>query len=216
MYISPLCLHLRIGKKNERETKGFRTKIRGDPINQDPYSPPEKRREGQGDKGTVGYPPFRVCLCATVGSLLLYSFQSGSGDRATRPARRDGVGGEGDRDRGPPESLYYKQPRTCCNHLETMAHRSVRLAKRPGPHNSRDASSTTLRAIVGPLAPSRLLFSPHERIPSYRDGTRDVDYSTCLARGNADDWNRLFRRNACIKHSTTRIVSSNSYTNLWK
>lgn len=87
-----------------------------------------------------------------------------------------------------------------------MAHRSVRLAKRPGPHNSRDASSTTLRAIVGPLAPSRLLFSPHGRIPSYRDGTRDVDYSTCLARGNAQtNWNRLFRRNACIKHTTTRV-----------
>lgn len=34
-----------------------------------------------------------------------YSSQSGSGDRATRPARGDGVGG-GDRDRGAPPSPY--------------------------------------------------------------------------------------------------------------
>lgn len=68
---------------------------------------PHRRSAERGEgRGTVGYPPFRVCLCATVGSLLLYSFQSGYGDLATRPARRVGVGGEGDRDRGGPPSPY--------------------------------------------------------------------------------------------------------------
>lgn len=76
---------------------------------------------------------------------------------------------------GPVRSLYFKQPRTCCNHLETMAHRSVRLAKRPGPDNSRDASSTTLRAILllrllrsiaSPLAVLSLIFLSPWRIPA--------------------------------------------------
>lgn len=115
-----------------------------------------------GDRGTVGYPPFRVCLCAMVGSLLLYSFQSGSGDAQQDPRGETSRRGRREREigEGPPKSLYYKQPRTCCNHLETMAHRSVRLAKRSGPHNSRDASSTTLRAIVGPLRLHVCFFPP--------------------------------------------------------
>lgn len=80
----------------------------------------------------------------------------GTRNKTRAEGRVGGVGEIG----GPPESLYYKQPRTCCNHLETMAHRSVRLAKRPGPHNSRDASSTTLRAIVGPLRLLVYFFPP--------------------------------------------------------
>lgn len=84
-------------------------------------------------------------MCVSVG-------RSGPASAAARRARKEGRSNwmeRGQRDRGRREtrSLYFKQPRTCCNHLETMARRSVRFAKRPGPDNSRDASSTTLRAI---------------------------------------------------------------------
>lgn len=153
-------LRIKKGTRWKRETKGFRTKIRvAIPLTRI-HILHRRRARGKGNRETVGYPPFRVCLCTTAGASALQLPEWVRG-RATRPAsegpnRRE----EGDRDRGPPESLYYKQPRTCCNHLETMAHRSVRLAKRPGPHNSRDASSTTLRAIVGPLRLLVCFFPP--------------------------------------------------------
>lgn len=154
-----------------------------------------------------------MCLCATVesGAASAPQLLKWVWGRATRPARRDGLGGKETEIGGAAESLYYKQPRTCCNHLETMAHRSVRLAKRPGPHNSRDASSTTLRAIVGPLRFLVCFFPPTDEFLLTATGpatsiTRRV---SCRARGNADDWNRLFQRNARIKHSTIWVVSGN-------
>lgn len=97
-----------------------------------------------------------------------------------------------------------------------MAHRSVRLAKRPGPHNSRDASSTTLRAIVGPLRLLVCFFPPRTNsfLPR-RDPRRRLLDASRAAREETDDWNRLFQRNARIKHSTPRVVSGNKvFTNL--
>lgn len=87
-----------------------------------------------GDRGTVGYPPFRVCLCTTVGSLLLYSFQSESGDAQQDPrggTRR--VGGEGDRDRGPPSPYIISSPeRVAIISRQWLTDRSA-SQKGPGP-----------------------------------------------------------------------------------
>lgn len=98
-----------------------------------------------------------MCLC---GPFRPGRFCCSSSWRAGLVEKRT-IDEERGREKGdPPRSLYFKQPRTCCNHLETMAHRSVRLAKRPGSDNSRDASSTTLRAIH-PLRPPPPLYPFH-------------------------------------------------------
>lgn len=104
-------------------------------------------REGPEGKGCCTGARPSVCVSVGPGNPLLARLPPKQG---RQDPRRERVGGEGQSGQrwGPVRSLYFKQPRTCCNHLETMAHRSVRLAKRPGPDNSRDASSTTLRAIL--------------------------------------------------------------------
>lgn len=80
-----------IKERTRREAEGPGTKIRGDPINQDPYSPSEKSTKVAGEKmkGTVRCPPFRVCLCTTVESGIASAAAAssmGPGTDATRPA----------------------------------------------------------------------------------------------------------------------------------
>lgn len=122
----------------------------------------ERREGGRGEQS--GYPPFRVCLCATVEAGIAASApqlpERGPGYARNNKARAEGrAGGEEDRDRGPSPYIISSPERVAIISRQWPADRSA-SQKGPGPHNSRDASSTTLRAIVGLSAPSRLLFSP--------------------------------------------------------
>lgn len=161
-------------KEEEVGGRRERGENRDDPINRCPYSPSRGARR---ERCTGARPS--VCVSVGPGNPLLARLPPKQGQDPRREwvgAREEG--GQRERKReigGPVRSLYFKQPRTCCNHLETMAHRSVRLAKRPGPDNSRDASSTTLRAILllrllrsiaSPSAVLSLIFLSPWRIPA--------------------------------------------------
>lgn len=216
VYLSSLLTFKNRKKEwDERETKGFRTKIRGDPINQDPYSPPEKRREGQGVREQSG---IRPSVCVSV--LRSDRFCSTASRVGPGTAQQDPRGGTESAEKeteigGPPSPYIISSPeRVAIISRQWLTDRSA-SQKGPGPIIAATHRPRRSGQSWGPCAFSFAFFPPRTNsfLPRRDPRRRLLDVSRA---GKRRRLNRLFRRNACIKHSTTRIVSSNSYTNLRK
>lgn len=138
-------------------------------------------RRAERGRGTIGCPPFRVSLCYGRVRDRFCSAASKVDSGTRNKARAEGrAGGKGDRDRGPPSPYIISSPeRVAIISRQWPTDRSA-SQKGPGPIIAATHRRRRSGQSWGPCAPSRLLFSPHGRIPSYRDGTRDVDYSTRL------------------------------------